>query len=553
MIRTPVLVCGGGPVGLTLAIALSRQGIASTVVNERTQTTTHPKLDVVNCRSMEIFRQLGISKKIRDAGNPREANQHVGFAASASGPWYGVLKDRHPIYRSVAEADRIIRTSSNGKLPLESMQRIAQMNLEPVLLAEAKSDPNIDLRFGWFLYGFEQDDTGVTAHIDEVATGRHEQVRAEYLIGCDGPNSRVRNFLNIDYDGTRDILGELFIIHLRSDEIAILYPNREPYWHTWISRPGFQGLLVSPDAGRNDFVLHRPFPPRDNEPLEPIVDAALGRKLSYEIVRSGPWRPQFLVAESFGRKRVHLAGDATHQYMPTGGLGMNTGIAEAHNLAWKLGAVIKGWGGPALIESYEAERLPIAQHNREHVKQCAAAAMEVLHFPVTEDALKGTPVGATKRTELGAVFERKITRLYESLGIEIGYVYQNSPVIVSEREHRQTPSETWYTPTAAPGARLPSMFLSDGSALLDHLSVSGFTLIVRGEAENPAPFAAVARALQVPLTVLRLSERWLREIYGNDYVLVRPDQHVCWRGDTLLSEPERILNCVRGVEAFVCA
>jgi 2-polyprenyl-6-methoxyphenol hydroxylase-like FAD-dependent oxidoreductase len=551
MIKTPVLICGGGPVGLTLAIALSRQGIASMVVNDRTETTSHPKLDVVNCRSMEIYRQLGLAEKIRDAGNPRTANQYAGLAASASGPWYTVLKDRHLIYRPVAEAEKIIRANTDGSLPLESMQRIAQMHLEPVLLAEAKSDPNIDVRFGWFLYGFEQDDMGVTAQIDDLATGRHVQVRSEYLIGCDGPASRVRNFLNIDYDGTRDILGELFIIHLRSDEIASLYPNREPYWHSWISRPGFWSLLVSPDAGRNDFVLHRSFPPREGERLDSIVDAALGRKLSYQIVRSGPWRPQFLVAESFGRKRVHLAGDATHQYMPTGGLGMNTGIPEAQNLAWKLAAVIKGWGGPALIDSYEAERLPVARRNRDHVKKCAAAAFEI-QFPIfnaSADALAGT----AKRTEAAAEFEQKISRLYESLGIEIGYVYEHSPVIVSEGGRGVQTEERRYLPTSSPGARLPSTFLADGSALFDHLSPVGFTLLVCGEADNTARFAAAAAERRVPLKVLPLAEPRLRTLYECRYLLVRPDQHVCWRGDTLPSEPGQILDCVRGVEALVCA
>lgn len=551
MINTSVLICGGGPVGLTLALALSRQGIASIVVNDRTETTSHPKLDVVNCRSMEIYRQMGLADKIRDAGNPRSANQYVAFAASASGPWYRVLTDRHPVYRPVAQADEIICRTTDGSLPLESMQRIAQMHLEPVLLAEAKSDPNIDVRFGWFLYGFEQDDAGVTAHIDDLATGCHVQVRSEYLIGCDGPNSRVRNFLNIDYDGTRDILGELFIIHLRSSEIADLYPNRQPYWHTWISRPGFQGLLVSPDAGRDDFVLHRTFTPRKDESLETIVDAALGQKLSYEIIRSGSWRPQFLVAGSFGRKRVHLAGDATHQYMPTGGLGMNTGIAEAQNLAWKLAAVIKGWGGRGLIESYEAERLPIARRNREHVKRCAAAALEI-NFPVDQNALSETSAGCARRAEIGTIFEQKISRLYESLGIEVGYVYEESPVIVPNGKHPRQKDETEYSPTAHPGARLPSVFLADGSALFDRLSPSGLTLLICGDkSDDSGPLASAASTRRVPLTVLQLAEPRLREVYGCRYLLVRPDQHVCWRGDMQPVEPGRIIDRVRGMEAFV--
>lgn len=549
MIHTPVLICGGGPVGLTLALALSRQGVASIVVNDRAETTRHPKLDVVNCRSMEIYRQLGLADKIRDVGNPRTANQYVGFAASAAGPWYSVIKDRHPVYRPLAEASQVIRKTADGSLPLESMQRIAQMHLEPVLLSEAKDDPNIDVRFGWSLYGFEQDDSGVTSHIDEIATSCHEQIRSDYLVGCDGPNSRVRNFLNIDYDGTRDILGELFIIHLRSNEIAKLYPNRQPYWHTWISRPGYLGLLVSPDAGRADFVLHRPFAPRNGEKLEAIVDAALGQKIAYEIVRSGSWRPQFLVARSFGRKRVYLAGDATHQYMPTGGLGMNTGIAEAHNLAWKLAAIIHGWGGQALIDSYEAERLPIALRNREHVKRCAAAAFEI-NFPVCKEALNENSNGSACRARIGADFEEKISRLYESLGIEIGYVYEQSPVIISEgRCSCQNNNEVQYTPSTTPGARLPSVFLADGSALFDHLSPDKFTLLVcEDPSHNVLPLTTAAADRKIPLAVLPVPDLRLRATYFSRYVLVRPDQHIAWRGEVLPAVPDRILDHIRGME-----
>jgi 2-polyprenyl-6-methoxyphenol hydroxylase-like FAD-dependent oxidoreductase len=476
MNTVPVLIVGGGPVGLTLALSLSRQGVRSLLVNDRRTTTAHPKLDVINCRSMEIFRQLGLADKIRDAGNPLDANQYSAFAASASGPFYTVMSERHIVYRPVAEANRRIRLCTDGSLPLETMQRIAQMHLEPVLLAAAQTDPNIELRFGWRLYGFEQDACGVTALLQEVDSTASEHLRSNYLIGCDGPNSRVRNFLNIDYDGTRDLIGELFIIHLRSDEIAGLYPNRQPYWHTWICRPGFSGLLVSPNAARNDYIVHRPFGPRRGESLESIVDTALGTKLKYEIVQSGPWRPQFLVAESFGRRRVFIAGDATHQYMPTGGLGMNTGVTEAHNLAWKLAATMQGWGGAALLDSYEAERLPVARRNREHVKKCAAAAFET-NFARTDQLLDETAAGERNRKAMAEAFESKVSRLYESLGAELGYRYRHSPIVCADEAREPPGDETRYVPTSWSGARLPSAFRADGTAVFDQLATGGFTLL----------------------------------------------------------------------------
>ncbi len=537
MIDAPVLVVGGGPVGLTLAIALSRQGVRSVVVNDRKTTTMHPKLDVVNCRSMEIFRQLGFAENVRAAGNPLDANQYCAIAASASGPFYSVMSDRHLIYLPVARAKEKIRACEDGSLPLESMQRIAQMRLEPVLLAEAQADPNIDVRFGWSLYGFEQDETGVTALAHNVDSGAGQTIRAQYLVGCDGPNSRVRNFLNIDYDGTRDVIGELFIIHLRSDDIADLYPNRQPYWHTWIGKPGFNALLVSPDASRNDYVLHRPFAPRAGQSVESVVETALGRKLRFEIVQSGPWRPQFLVAESLGRKRVFIAGDATHQFMPTGGLGMNTGVAEAHNLAWKLAACLRGWGGPRLLASYEDERLPVARRNREHVKKCAAAAFEA-QFPAADK-----PIAEA----MAAGLEGGISRMYESLGIEIGYRYRGSPIVCPDASPEPACEERRYLPTTWPGARLPSASHADGQAIYDQLDPRGFTLLTMSDdAEDAAALEGAAAARGVPLKRVQIGEPWIRKLYERRYVLVRPDQHVCWRGDAIPGDCAAIVDAVRG-------
>ena len=547
MNETPVLVVGGGPVGLTFALFLSNLGIKSVVVNERTQTTTHPKLDVVNCRSMEIFRQLGLAEAIRDAGNPRSANQYSAYAASAAGPYYSVMADRHLIYAPVDQANAAIRACTDGSLPLETMQRIAQMHLEPVLLAAAEADPNIDVRFGHRLFGFEQDDSGVTALVHEVASGAAIQFRADYLVGCDGPASRVRNFLNIDYDATWDLLGELYIVHIRSDEIAPLYPNSEPYWHTWLSRPGNSGLLVSPDASRNDYVIHRPYPPRGDETIDAIVEAAVGRKVNYELVQHGGWRPQFLVADAYGRGRVWMAGDAVHQYMPTGGLGMNTGVAEAHNLAWKIAARLQGWGGERLVASYDAERLPVARRNRDHVKQNAACVFEA-QFPRTAALLDDSPAGEDNRAAMARAFETKISRLYESFGVEIGYSYAGSPIVAAEPGAEPPDSTESYFPTTRPGARLPSAFAADGRAVFDLLDGRGFTLLATQAVDKAAmaPLVAEARRVGMPLKVVVLNEPALAALYEAALLLIRPDQHVAWRGSALPDDVAWLVDLVRG-------
>lgn len=546
MRETPVLISGGGPVGLVLALSLSRLGVRSLLVNDRKQTTTHPKLDVVNCRSMELFRQLGLAEKIRAAGNPGNANQYCSISASANGPFYGVLSDQHLMYQPVDAGRRLIEASTDGTLPLEPMQRIAQINLEPVLFAEAQADPNIEVRFGWRLVDFTQDAMGVSAVIESVDGGAPEQVRAQFIAGCDGPKSRVRTSLGIPYDGTPDLVGELFIVHFRSDELASLYPNNEPYWHTWIARPGYSGLLVSPDASRNDYVLHRPFAPRPGETLEELIDQAIGTKVKYEIVQSGPWRPQFLVSEKYMAGRAFIVGDAAHQYMPTGGLGMNTGVAEAHNLAWKLAACIQGWGGDALLTSYESERLPIGRRNRDHVKVNAATVFEV-QFGKPDYLLENTVRGEQARLQLAQALENKVSRLYESFGVEIGYIYRNSPVIVRDSAPEPVDDTCGYVPTTWSGARLPSGMMNDGTAVFDHLSYDAFSLLAcNAEPQEYAELLQSARAAGMPLKVIEVNEPHLIDLYERKLLLVRPDQHVCWRGDILPNNCSTLVNQVRG-------
>jgi 2-polyprenyl-6-methoxyphenol hydroxylase-like FAD-dependent oxidoreductase len=546
MLEFPVLISGGGPVGLVLAIALSRLGVRSIVVNDRKDTTRHPKLDVVNCRSMELFRQLGLSEKIRAAGNPLYANQYCSIAASASGPYFSIMSNRHLLYQSVEQGNAVIRKTSDGTLPLEPMQRISQMHLEPVLLAEAQADPNIEVRFGWKLIDFDEDATGITGRLQATDGDQAESVRAQYIAGCDGPKSRVRSKVGINYDGTHDLVGELFIIHFRSDEVARLYPNNETYWHTWLARPGFSGLLVSPDASRNDYILHRPFAPRPGESMESIIDSALGTKLKYEVVQSGPWRPQFLVTDAYSKGRAFIVGDAAHQYMPTGGLGMNTGVAEAHNLAWKLAARINGWGGQKLLDSYQAERLPIGRRNRDHVKVIAAGVFEV-QFGKPDHLLEQSERGAGARADLAYNFERKISRLYESLGVEIGYIYRHSPVISRDLEPEPVDDTCGYIPTTWSGARLPSGFHDDMTAVYDQLSYTSYTLLT-SDTDSTAirPLVVEAHAVGLPLRIVQISSPHLKKLYEKRLVLVRPDQHVCWRGDSLPVDCKALINTVRG-------
>jgi len=230
--------------------------------------------------------------------------------------------------------------------------------------------------------------------------------------------------------------------------------------------------------------------------------------------------------------------------MPTGGLGMNTGLTEAHNLAWKLAARLQGWSGAALLDSYEPERLPVARRNRDHVKKCAAAVFEAtLPAAPSEEAVHD---GSHSRA-LAAEFEAKVSRLYESLGIEIGYRYRHSPIICPEEEPQPAYDEVRYEPTTWCGSRLPSAFRDDKTAVFDQLLADSFTLLVMGAGEPEArPMLAAACAVGMPLRAVTVHEPHLAKLYQKRFVLVRPDQHVCWRGDTMPADCSAVIDRVRG-------
>ena len=225
---------------------------------------------------------------------------------------------------------------------------------------------------------------------------------------------------------------------------------------------------------------------------------------------------------------------------------MNTGVVEAHNLAWKLAAVIQGWGGALLLESYQSERLPIGRRNRDHAKVNGATVFEV-QFERPDYLLESSTRGALARRELGTAFERRMSRLYESLGVEIGYIYRNSPVIVPDAAQAPADETVGYLPTSYSGARLPSAFFSDGRAVFDAVTYDSFTLLVLDDdLEFVQALVQAARQLNVPLKVVQVTEENLRRLYEKRLVLVRPDQHVAWRSDSVPHDCVQLFNTVRG-------
>jgi 2-polyprenyl-6-methoxyphenol hydroxylase-like FAD-dependent oxidoreductase len=260
-------------------------------------------------------------------------------------------------YPSAAEETRIRRERNDGTLTLEAPLRVSQIVVEPVLKQAAEESSNVEVRFGWRMEGFVQDDTGVTATLRSMATGEELQVRSKFLVGCDGGGSTVRAQLGIEYEGHGNV-ANMYMVYFRSTAHDVL----QRFGIAWHSQTG-RGLMIAQDDDEL-WLVHTFWPPDvDRSKLDPreVLENWVGCRFDYEILIANPWSGHYLIAKRFSKGRVFIAGDACHQLVPAGGYGMNSGVADAANLGWKIAAVLQGWGGQALLDSYDAERRSVAK------------------------------------------------------------------------------------------------------------------------------------------------------------------------------------------------
>src|SRR2546421_8134475 len=337
-LTTQVLIVGAGPVGLTLAIDLGKRGIRCTLIEQKEAPQFLPKMERCNARSMEMFRRLGLADKIRAAGLPSYIPMDVFIILAMN---ESPLLSQH--YPSVDEARAEIRACNDGTRPLEPYQLVSQYTLEPLLKAEAETLPSVSLRYGCRFLSFDQDESGVSVQVGDLE-GATETLRAAYLIGCDGGASAVRKQLDIKLRGEGNLM-ELRQALFRCDELFDKIPigdgpGRGRHYHVADNRSTF---LIMQDSTRH-WTLHAVVD-RD-EQMKTLFERTIGIPLRYDMLACNPWRQNLLLADSYGRGRVLLAGDAVHLVIPTGGLGMNTGVGDAIDLSWKLAAMLQGRGGP---------------------------------------------------------------------------------------------------------------------------------------------------------------------------------------------------------------
>jgi len=335
--RTPVLIAGGGPVGLMLANVLGQYGVASVLVERNPETTRHPKMDITNGRSMELFRKFGLADDLRKVAVPDDHPFDVSWITSFAG--HELHRFRYPSPQAMR---RTISATNDGTQPREPAMRVSQVEIEPVLKKAAEEKPTVDVRFGVAFEDFRSDEAGVIATLRDSAQGITEELSCDYLIGCDGGGSRVRDLLGIKLEGSFRV-AQRYMVHFHSNARDIL----QRWGIAWHYQSQFGTMIAQND--RDIWTLHS-FQ-GSGVAAEHVDPAAVLRRFTgvpveHEVLVANGWTPHLLVAQSYRDGRVFIAGDAAHQYIPTGGYGMNTGIGDAVDLGWKLAATIKGFGGP---------------------------------------------------------------------------------------------------------------------------------------------------------------------------------------------------------------
>jgi 2-polyprenyl-6-methoxyphenol hydroxylase-like FAD-dependent oxidoreductase len=533
--ETPVLIVGGGPVGLALAADLGWRGIECVLVEQTDGRINTPKMNEVNVRTMEFCRRWGIADKVINCPFPDDHAMDAVFVTSLGG--YELARMERPAKKH----------QSVGPLSPVIQQICSQTWFDPILRELAQSYSDVTLRHRCRLETFEISDGGVTAEIVHLDTGERERVKARFLAACDGANSMIRRALGIKLIGS-EVLSRPFHMFFRVPDLFGKLGIKPGTFYLAMDRNGLWANIrvIDPVAGLwRLMVLDSPADLDLNKiDRAAYLRRALGRDLDVEWVGVSVWIRRGVVAERYSKGPVHLLGDAVHQLSPTGALGMNTGIADAVDLGWKLAAVIEGWGGDELLASYDAERRPIGERN---VRAATGYFQGHRDFERGVEAIEDATAEADEiRKRLGEQLLRDIARMFRTTGVQLGYRYDPSPICVPDGTPAPRDEPENYVATARPGSRAPHVWLDDGRSTLD-LFGRGFVFLTLGS-ETPDPSALARAAVQrkMPLQVVTLCEPEVLQRFEQRLVLVRPDGHVAWRGNEIPADPAALIDRVRG-------
>ena len=525
----PVLIAGGGPVGLALAVELGMAGIACTVVERRDGSVTIPKMSGLSIRSMEFNRRWGIAEQVKEAGWPQTHPQDMVYCTSMVG--YELARRKMPSY---AEEKRDYTP--------EPRVACAQIFYDPILLAKARSLPAVTIRHMTSLDSFAQNDDCVCAIVTDRLTGKSEALVARYLVGCDGADGTVVSALGFGYEGL-GLVANSVNVFFRSPELMAIHDKGWARFFRFTDAGGTWGEIIGIDGKELWRLSVLKADPAFDGPA--YMRRLAGTEVPYQILSVMGWERRERVAERYRDRRVFICGDAAHQNSPTGGLGLHTGLADAVDLGWKLVATFQGWGGAHLLDAYEAERKPIALLN---VRASTDEFVLLADLPGGPEIAEDSAKGAALRRRWAEAYHRSrgATSPGFTENLRLGYCYDPSPLCVSDGSP-PIPIETAdFVPSARPGTRAPHAWLGERKSTLD-LFGRGFVLLRLGmhpPALSGLMDAAVKR--RMPLRVVDIFDRKIAALYENKLVLVRPDGHVAWRGDAAPDEAMALIDQVRG-------
>lgn len=525
-----MLIVGGGPVGLSLALELGRLGTRCLLLEQSDGTVEQPKLGLVSTRTMEFCRRWGIAQTVRDV-YPSDYPATQMFVTSLSG--YELARQVYPSFGDLEPLE----------ISPERHQRCSQIYFEPILRRAAEAQEFTEIRLRTRMTSFRPGHTEVTAEIENLDSGQTGAIEAEYMVACDGASSTTRGILGIQMEGK--LLSHSVNIFFRAPELWNRHSMGKAERYLLVGSSGTWGNLTAIDgrelwrlsiAGSEALV--------DMEAFDPVaaLARAFGAEWDVEILSIMPWTRLQMVATRFREGRVFLAGDAVHCFSPTGGFGGNTGISDGFNLAWKLAAKLDGWGGPDLLKSYEQERRPIAFRN---TREAAVNFRRMMSAGENSALLDDTDEGQRQRDEAGEALRAETQSEWEVLGVQLGYRYEASPIDVADGTPDGPDDAQNYVPSARPGHRAPHAWLADGRSTLD-LFGDGFTLLRFDSGLDVDGLLAAAKSRSVPMVLVDIDDAAVGALYEATAAIVRPDGHVAWRGDVLPDGADGLIATISG-------
>jgi len=535
--ETPVLIVGGGPVGLGLSLSLSQLGTPNILVEKDggTALVMLTKGGGHNERSMEFFRRWGVRNEVVAKAMPEDYPRRTVFCTALNGHELG--NSPEPPWRE------------NSYSP-ERRHKIPAYLFDPILARAALATKLSDIRYNSRFEQLVQDDKGVTAELTNTVSGEPFAIRAQYIVACDGSASNVRTSLGIPFPG-KD-LGYSLSAMLRIDELERHHSLGKTERFLFVGTNGSWASMSAADGRglwRFNLLYSKEKYDLDNIDIQTYLKRAFGKQIPYEFIRMAPWKRSQCCADRLRAGRVFLAGDAAHTTSPTGGLGGNTGLGDAIGLSWILDAVVRGWGSPGLLDAYEVERRPIAVRNSTMSTRNFKGWMSGGTGTDFSKVLDETSEGEAARKKAGREMAAMLYPEWYNVGIALGYRYEGSPIIVPDGTNEPPDDPSEYIPTSRPGHRAPHAWLADGRSTLD-LFGRGFVLLrFGGSPPDVTPLLAGTSRRNVPLSVVDIESSDIMKLYERRLVLVRPDGHAAWRGNELPPNIDDLVETIRGGKA----